>query len=39
MKRYIDCDGVILNTEEHLLDEYYEIKKTKSRFFKKRIYN
>lgn len=27
MKRYIDCDGVILNTEEGLFDRYHEIKK------------
>ncbi len=26
MKRYIDCDGVILNTEIGLFDEYYHIK-------------
>ena len=35
MKRYIDCDGVILNTEEHLLDEYYEIKKQNPDFSKR----
>ena len=26
MKRYIDCDGVILNTEVGLFDEYYRLK-------------
>lgn len=26
MKRYIDCDGIILNTEEGLFDEYYRLK-------------
>lgn len=26
MKRYIDCDGVILNTEVGLFDKYYELK-------------
>ena len=37
MKRYVDCDGVILNTEEHLLDQYYELKK-ENPTLKKRIY-
>ncbi len=27
MKKYIDCDGVILDTETGLFDEYYENKK------------
>ena len=27
MKKYIDCDGVILDTETGLFDEYYEKKK------------
>ena len=26
MKIYIDCDGVILDTESHLFDEYYKLK-------------
>lgn len=27
MKKYIDCDGVILDTESGLFDEYYKLKK------------
>lgn len=27
MKRYIDCDGVILNTIDGILDDYHKIKK------------
>lgn len=35
MKKYIDCDGVILNTEEGLFDNYYELKKSNPELTKK----
>ena len=28
MKKYIDCDGVILDTETGLFDRYYQLKET-----------
>lgn len=37
MIKYIDCDGVILDTETRLFDEYHELKKTNPNL-KKRQY-
>lgn len=34
MKKYIDCDGVILDTETGLFDRYYQLKETKPKLKK-----
>lgn len=37
MKKYIDCDGVILDTETGLFDKYYELKRDNP-LLKKKVY-
>lgn len=36
MKKYIDCDGVILDTENGLFEEYYKLKQNNPELKKKR---